>query len=115
MARIAGTSDLPSDLASGPPPASAKPSRPQYPCPSALGGGRIPFLLQEFPMTKRPWVRNVFARSRPIRKPPHRVRLGVELLESRNVLSGFLHLDPRGPANLPETVPVNFVFVGYTP
>src|SRR5262245_60282154 len=68
-------------------------------------------------MSKRSRVRNVFARSRPIRKAPpcSRRRLEVELLESRNVLSGFLHLDPGGPANLPERIPVNFVFVGYTP
>lgn len=29
--------------------------------------------------------------------------------------SGFTHLDPGGPANLAEQVPVNFVFVGYEP
>ena len=27
----------------------------------------------------------------------------------------YAHLDPGGPANLPETVPVNVVFVGYEP
>jgi hypothetical protein len=31
------------------------------------------------------------------------------------LLSGFAHLDPGGPANLVEEVPVNVVFVGYEP
>jgi hypothetical protein len=42
-------------------------------------------------------------------------RLAVELLEDRSLLSGFQHLDPGGPPDLRETVPVNIVFVGYEP
>jgi hypothetical protein len=37
----------------------------------------------------------------------------LEQLEPRCVLTGFSNLDPGGPANLVEEVPVNIVFVGY--
>lgn len=39
----------------------------------------------------------------------------LELLEARHMLSTFAHLDPGGPANLVEEVPVNIVFLGYEP
>ena len=43
-------------------------------------------------MTKRSWIRNLFTRSatRPIRKAPRRVRLGVEVLEDRWVPSTMI-------------------------
>ena len=40
-------------------------------------------------MTMPSWIRNVFARSRTIRKVPHRVRLALEALEDRWVPSTF--------------------------
>ena len=39
----------------------------------------------------------------------------VEVLESRCLMSTYAHLDPGGPVNLHETVPVNIVFISYTP
>ena len=30
-------------------------------------------------------------------------------------MSTYAHLDPGGPVNLHETVPVTIVFIGYTP
>jgi hypothetical protein len=49
-------------------------------------------LPQEFAMTMRSWIRNAFARSpaaRPIRKGPRRARPALEMLERRDLLSGF--------------------------
>jgi hypothetical protein len=42
-------------------------------------------------MTKRSWIRNLFARPGigPIRKAPHRSRLALEILEDRTVPSTF--------------------------
>src|SRR5262249_12678370 len=63
---------------------------------TAKGGGRFSIPFQEFLMTMRSWIRNVFARrvTRPIRKAPHRTRLGVEALEDRTVPSTFTVLNP---------------------
>src|SRR5262245_26903875 len=47
------------------------------------------------------------------RGPNRTTRLALEQLEPRCVLAGFTNLDPGGPANLVEEIPVNIVFVGY--
>jgi hypothetical protein len=54
----------------------------------------LPF-FEEFLMTMRSWIRNLFDRpaTRPIRKAPPRSRLGVELLENRTVPSTFTVLN----------------------
>jgi hypothetical protein len=60
-------------------------------CLSACGGGRDSFLLQEVLMMKRSWIRKLFTRpaTRPIRKAPRLAVPALEVLESRNLLSGF--------------------------
>jgi hypothetical protein len=47
------------------------------------------------------------------RGPNRSTRPALEQLEPRCLLAGFSNLDPSGPANLVEEVPVNIVFVGY--
>src|ERR1700738_1562825 len=59
-------------------------------------------------MMKRSWIRNLFTRlvTRPIRKAPHRVRLSLEVLEERTLLSTFsvLNTNDSGPGSLRQAM-----------